>query len=120
MVYLDFQKAFDKVPHERLKINLKSYGIGPQIISWISDFLSDRMQRTVINGFSSEWCPVTSGIPQGSVLGPILFVCYSNNLPDNITTNAEIFADDTKLFANTLNKCNGMRNSISIITNIPD
>ena len=99
VAYLDFQKAFDKVPHERLKTKLKGYGISNQVIRWINDFLQGRRQKTVINGYLSEWRPVTRGIPQGSVLGPLLFVCYINDLPDHLHTNVKMFADDTKLYA---------------------
>ena len=99
-VYLDFMKAFDKVPHKRLLLKLKSYGVGDTVASWIESFLVGRRQRVVVNGYSSSWAPVTSGIPQGSVLGPLLFIIYINDLPKNITSEIYLFADDTKLFRN--------------------
>jgi len=97
-VYLDFMKAFDKVPHRRLLYKLHRYGISTSIIQWIESFLSNRKQRVRVMNSFSEWEPVTSGIPQGSVLGPILFVIYINDLPDELNSECYMFADDTKVF----------------------
>ena len=93
VVYFDFAKAFDTVPHKRLLEKLSGYGISPRIIAWIQSYLSNRSQRVKVKGTTSEWHTVTSGIPQGSVLGPINFVLYINDLPASV-----LFADDTKLF----------------------
>ena len=97
-IYLDFQKAFDTVPHKRLVSKLESYGIKGEVKSWIANFLHKRTQRVSVNGHVSKWSEVTSGIPQGSVLGPVLFVIFINDLPDAIRSVVRIFADDTKMY----------------------
>lgn len=99
VVYCDFMKAFDKVPHRRLLQVLKYYGILGSVLNWIKDFLRDRKHRVVVNGAESNWQDVLSGIPQGSVLGPILFVIYINTLPGVVdSSQLYLFADDTKIF----------------------
>ena len=103
VIYLDFAKAFDKVPHKRLLSKLKGYGIKGKIYDWIKDFLSNRKQRVVINGKFSHWIRVTSGIPQGSVLGPILFLIFINDLPDVLNCCMKLFADDAKLYMPIIN-----------------
>ena len=96
-IYLDFAKAFDTVPHSRLLGKLQAYGITGDILKWIEAFLRNRSQIVRVNGEESFSAPVLSGIPQGSVLGPILFVIYINDLPDSITSDTFMFADDTKI-----------------------
>ena len=98
VIYLDFQKAFDKVPHQRLLRKLKSHDMGNSIINWIEHWLTDRRQRVVVDGEVSSWKSVLSGVPQGSVLGPILFLLYINDLEEGVTGKILKFADDTKLF----------------------
>ena len=95
IIYLDFQKAFDKVPHQRLLLKLKAHGIGNSITDWIEQWLTDR-RRVAVDGEVSNWKSVLSGVPQGSVLGPILFLIYINDLDDSITSNVLKFADGTK------------------------
>ena len=101
IIYLHFQKAFDKVPHKRLILKLKSHGMGNSIINWIEQWLTDRRQRVVVDGEVSSWKSVLSGVPQGSVLGPILFLVYIDDLEEGVTGNILTFADDTKLFRKT-------------------
>ena len=114
VLYLDFSKAFDKVPHKRLVNKVKAHGIGNNIWRWIEAWLSDRSQRVVINGHASGWATVTSGVPQGSVLGPTLFVIYINDIDDGITSSLLKFADDTKLLrkVGTQDDCEALQKDI--------
>ena len=99
VIFCDFMKAFDKVPHGRLLDTLKSYGFRDPLLSWIRGFLSNRTQTVIVNGSTSKPHPVLSGIPQGSVLGPSLFIIYINSLPDTVSSSIMyLFADDTKMF----------------------
>ena len=95
IINLDFQKAFDKVPHQRLLLKLKGHVIGDGVIDGIEQWLTDRRHR-VVNGEVSNWKSVLSGVPQGS--GPLLLLVYTNELDYNITSNVLKFADDTKVF----------------------
>ena len=90
IIYLDFKKAFDKVSHQRLLLKLKAQGIGNGMINWI--------EKWIVDGVVSNWKTGLSEVPQGSVLGPILFLIYINDLDDDITSKVLKFADYTKVF----------------------
>ena len=98
IILLDFSNAFDKVKHSKLLWKLHQYGIRGRGLAWIRAFLGSRSQQVVIDGKESESIPVTSGVPQGSVLSPILFLVYINDLPDEVLSRVRLFADDTALY----------------------
>ena len=98
-VFLDICKAFDKVWYEGLIFKLKQNSISGELLHVLSNFLSNRKQRVVLNGQKSSWTNVHAGVPQGSIVGPLLFLIYINDLSDNLTSNAKLFADDTSLFS---------------------
>ena len=98
IIFLDYQKAFDRVPHRRLILKLHGYGIQGKLLNWIREFLSCRTQQVVVGNGKSSWSYVKSGVPQGSVLGPVLFLIYVNELPSVIQSSAKMFADDTKVY----------------------
>ena len=97
-VFLDMSKAFDKVWHEGLLFKLKQNGISDNLLNLFKSYLEHRRQKVVLNGFASEPAQIESGVPQGSVLGPLLFLIYINDLQRNIKSNIKFFADDTMLF----------------------
>ena len=104
VIYLNFQKDFDKVPHRRLIHKLTAHGIGGKVLNWIRDWLSGREQRVVLLGSTSTWSPIKSGVPQGSVLGPVLFYIYINDIDDVVSSKILKFADDTKLYRAATNQ----------------
>ena len=98
-VFLDISKAFDKVWHQGLLYKLQQNSISGNLLETLIDFLKDRKQRVVLNVQNSSWANIEAGVPQGSILGPLLFLIYINDLPDNLSTNVKLFADDTSLFS---------------------
>ena len=98
---MDFQKALDTVPHKRLINKLDSYNIRKEIINWIEAFLTDRKQKVAVNGKESNWYNATSGIPQGSVLGSLLFVLYINDLSELTKSDTFLFGDGMKILTIT-------------------
>ena len=104
VIYLDFSKAFDSVSHSHLLYKLHKLGIQGKLLEWLESFLSERQQRVRIGSSLSSWAPVVSGVPQGSVLGPILFLCFINDLPDVVSGIVKIFADDTKIYSHVPNQ----------------
>ena len=116
-IYFDFSKAFDTVPHRRLVKKLKAYGINGDVLEWITEFLHGRTQEVIVNGEKSVKAPVISGIPQGTVLGPVLFVVYINDLLENIKSDGLMFADDTKIFRPiaTLDDALTLQNDINVL-----
>ena len=98
MIFLDFAKALDTVPHERLFLKANFYGISGNLNNWLRAFLTGRRQRVVVIGASSKWAPVLSGVPQGTVLGPILFLLFIKDLPSSVSSSVKLFADDSVLY----------------------
>ena len=98
-VFLDISKAFDKVWHEGILFKLEQNGVSGKLLNFFKSYLSNRKQRVAINGFYSEFASIESGVPQGSVLGPLLFLVYINDLEKDIKSNVKFFADDTMLYS---------------------
>ena len=96
---MDISKAFGKVWHEVLLYKLESIGISGNLLNLFHSFLNDRYQRVVINGQHSDWAPILGGVPQGSILGPLLFLTYINDWPNNLNSLVKLFADDTSLYS---------------------
>ena len=117
-VFLDISKAFDTVWHKGLLFKLKQNGISGSLLMFFQDYLNNRKQRVVLNGSYSSYSTIESGVPQGSVLGPLLFLIYINDLEQNIKSNIKCFADDTMLFS-TVNdpaiSANNLNHDLDII-----
>ena len=111
-VFLDVSKAFDKVWHEGLFFKIQQLGIHGRLMDWLKNYLKDRHQRVVLNGKTSSAQRVTAGVPQGSILGPLLFLIFVNDINTNINCNISLFADDTSIYTNLEN-----RHSITRINN---
>ena len=97
-IALDFTKAFDKVMHRCLHLRLHYYGIRGTVLDWIDNFLTNHSQQVVLDGCFSDTLPVTSGVPQGTVLGPLLFLCFVNNIPQRVSNKIRLYADDILLY----------------------
>ena len=106
VAYLDFRKAFDLVSHKHLIYKMSKYGIKDKVLNWVASFLDQRTQKVVIRGTESQPFAVTSGVPQGSVLGPILFLIFINDLPLEVLSHVSLFADDSKLFTKIVSDSN--------------
>ena len=111
-VFLDISKAFDKVWHKGLLYKLEQNGIKGPLLNILANFLRSRKQRVVLNGQHSSWSDILAGVPQGSILGPLLFLIYINDLADGLQCNPKLFADDTSLFS-TVYDINEATNSLN-------
>ena len=119
-VFLDISKAFDKVWHDGIIYKLTQNGISGNLLNLLEDFLKERKQRVVLNGQVSTWKNINAGVPQGSILGPLLFLIYINDLTEGLTTNVKLFADDTSLFSvvhDTQTSANHLNKDLEIINN---
>jgi hypothetical protein len=120
-IFLDFSKAFDTVSHPKLIHKLKAYGISGKLLDWISAFLAGRTQKVNVENEFSSTANVSSGVPQGSVLGPILFLLYVNDLPEVVTdASVSLFADDSKLYVICPKNCVSDPNLSKSLTNVHD
>ena len=97
-VFCDISKVFDRVWHEDLLFKLRKAGINGELLDWLSNYLTNRKQRVVIPGDVSKWAFIKAGVPQGSILGPLLFLSYINDIVVDIRANIRLFADDTSLY----------------------
>ena len=116
VLYLDMSKAFDRVSHAKLLHRLREFGFGGSILKWFGSYLTNRYQQTTVLGATSRPLPVTSGVPQGSIFGPLLFLLYENHLSNSVTNSRiAIFADDTKIFKtiNSISDASALQNDLS-------
>ena len=119
-VFLDISKAFDKVWHDGIIYKLTQNGISGNLLNLLEDFLKERKQRVVFNGRVSTWKNINEGVPQGFILGPLLYLIYINYLTEGLTTNVKPFTDDTSLFSvvhDTQTPANDLNKDLKIINN---
>ena len=119
LILLDFCKAFDKVPHQRLLTKLKYYGIQGNLLNWITKWMTKRQQRVILDNKVSDFLPVKSGIPQGTILGPLMFLLYINNIDQNISSTIRLFADDCIMYriVNTSEEACNLQHDLNKIMN---
>ena len=98
VVFCDISKAFDRVWHQGILLKLQAAGVTGNLLSWFRSYLSNRRQKVVLPGASSTWNFIFAGVPQGSILGPLLFLLYINDIVKNMGSNIRLFADDTRIF----------------------
>ena len=98
VIFLDLAKAFDSVPHERLLLKLKNNGIDGCLLNWLRHFLTGRKQSVIVRGTCSDWSNVTSGTPQGTIVGPLLFLLYINDITESVLSTIKLYADETKIY----------------------
>ena len=103
VLLIDFSKAFDSVPYQRLLLKFNYYGITGNSVSWIENFLLDRTQYVQVSGTRSSWISVTPGVPQDTVIGPLLFLIYINDIVHNLNSKIKLFADDAVLYSEVSN-----------------
>ena len=119
-VFLDISKAFDKVWHEGLLLKLSLNGISGNLLKLLRDFLYCRKQRVVLNGQNSSWENVNAGVPQGSILGPLLFLIYINNLSNGVSSDCKLFANNKSFFSvvnDIQSSAATLRNDLTVISN---
>ena len=117
VILLDFAKAFNKVCHKYLLHKLYHYGIHENLLAWLKNFLSNRTQCVVLDGKQCQPVAVTSGVPQGTVLAPLLFLCFINDLPEKITSKIRLYTDDVLLYStiNSVKDCYTLQEDLNIL-----
>ena len=121
-IFFDFSKAFDKIPHQRLFNKLSYYGIKGSTLAWIQNYLTNRYQRVTLEGICSRNSPVTSGVPQGTVLAPLLFLCFVNDILASVQCKIRLYADDILLYSeiSSINDCTRLPNDINYLFNLSE
>lgn len=117
ILFLDFAKPFDSVPHGCLLLKLEAIGIQGNLLIWLQNYLSNRLQRVVINRSMSSWMEVKSGVPQGTILGPLLFIIYINDIDVGLPSNVSLFADDFAIYreVSSTKDCEILQNDLHLL-----